>query len=150
MKTIFSIIVILSIFLMISCGKKDYEYKKDQYIENKSGHDLTLKLYDLNSSASAILNDSIFLSNNSISPSILTEYFESKGITPFSDVQNHKILADSIVVVFNDNKQLYYNRFTPNRNIFKLEYYSEIMKDNNIKYIYTISSDDYQNAIPGK
>jgi hypothetical protein len=150
MKTIFPITIIISIILMISCGKKDYEYQKDQYIENKSGHDCTLRLYDLRSLSQGILVDTILLTNNSISSSIMTEYSESKGITPFSDVQNNKILADSIVVIFDNNKQLNYNRFTKNRNIFRLEYYNEIITDYNIKYIFTITAEDYQGALPGK
>lgn len=147
MKNIISLqfILLVSLLPFYSC-EKNYSYQRDQYIENKSGYDCTINLFLKDS-----LVKSIILLNNSLSPTLQTQYDEASGFIPFYDNEKHQIIVDSVFIKFIDKKHIEYFRSYSGRSIFNSQYYKEeSSSENKFKYTYTIMLQDYQNAIPGK
>lgn len=145
MKTIFLITIVLFFTAFISCGKKDYVYTWSQYVQNSTNHSCKLFFY-----TNKFLRDSLVIVNAN-SAFILEDEIEGAFVfDPFNSVLD-KIYYDSLIIHFDDNKNLTYSRNGINtRNIFKKENYTENIEKKNATYIYTITPQDYQNAIPGK
>lgn len=146
------IFIVVSLFLF-SCEITDIDY--DTYtIKNETNKDVLILAYDkyyyINNEIMEIefpnLSDSIIIKANK-------EYFVKKVTGEDAQPMGYfKSECDSVVLIFSDNKQLYYvckNSYCEdNRNIvsFRNSSSKSCEKNRGCDYVYTITNDDYEQA----
>lgn len=127
--------------VIISCGPKPEDSKLYYTIKNASTHILKLKVFDLFDQESNNYCDTTFLLNENSEIIFRYEYLSSID-GAFGPA------ADSVYIIFDDIKQLIYKRGDgKNRNIFDIENYEEIEIDDDLQFTYSITNEDYENAI---
>lgn len=125
-----SLILLVAIFIASSCSEPFPTVISNYTIENNSGFDVSLILYNK-------LNDTINIpSNNNY---IMVKKYDGEIATPFE--------CDSIGLAFNSLKKVIYNwRNTSTRNLLLIENYSkEKVGENTYELKYLITVEDFEN-----
>ena len=135
------IIGIFGSLIISSCGKTitDYNYEVDHVYVNQTGHDLIMEVY----------NDNIQLYNYNIvnEDSVNTHTSSGDGLGLFYYESN---VGDSVIVRFDNNKCLLYQRDLRNGPFIETSYdnYSDdLIQPGGFTLYYTFTVEDYNLAV---
>ena len=142
-KVIYRLFLIIGISLITtSCEKyEELSIKTTYFYKNNSGLDLTLEVFNMKDRK---LIDELQIDK---SDSVLLVFY-GDGITspPFFYDSNIDSIGDSVSVIFNDNKYLFYTEDTPNTILDNKNYLLNIKSKTDYSYHFEFTELDYQNA----
>jgi len=141
MKKINIVVAMLLTFLLISaCGPEPFDTYTDYTVKNTSSYNVKLTVFDVDFDSVIKNKDTTFL----ISPGGKINYVSLNWVRePFSGQ------SDSAYIIFDNNKQITYKQHDEKqRNILDINnYIGGEENDYLYKYEYTITDEDYDNAV---
>jgi hypothetical protein len=130
--------------MVSSCGTGEPETRTEFIIENVSSYKVELTVFDAGM-PNQYSKDVTFLlnSNSEVSHYYITDGESQPYTSPFSGS------ADSAYIVFDDTLQIIYRQDNSNpRNVLDISSWDEVIESvTYFKYTYSITDEDYENAV---